>query len=133
MLADNDFDVWLINTRGNTYSTNHTSYKPFGSFFDRNRFWEFSWHEIGIYDLPATIDYILRQTRQSTLQYVGHSQGATAFFVMLSEKPEYNDKIDMMQALAPAVFMSHVSSPPIRAIAPILPLVQVRSFFFHSF
>lgn len=47
MLADNDFDVWLGNARGNTYSANHTILKPFGSRINRRKFWDFSWHEIG--------------------------------------------------------------------------------------
>lgn len=38
-------------------------------------FWDFSWHEIGVFDIPSTIDYILDQTNQTKLSYVGHSQG----------------------------------------------------------
>lgn len=139
MLADNDYDVWMGNNRGNTYSTNHTTYKPFGSSRHRRKFWAFSWHEIGYYDLPASIDYVLTQTGQSKLQYVAHSQGCTTFFVMLSERPEYNDKIEMMHALGPAVFLSHNRSPPIRAIVPFLSMLHVRlpfkmaQFFVHLF
>lgn len=44
---------------------------------------------------------------------------------MLSERPEYNDKIEMMHGLAPAAFLSHVISPSVRAIVPFLPIVQV--------
>ncbi|KAI8427544.1 hypothetical protein MSG28_002059 [Choristoneura fumiferana] len=61
----------------------------------------FSWHEIGYYDLPAMIDYVIKNTKVSKLQYVGFSQGTTAFWVMASTRPEYNDKISAMQALAP--------------------------------
>ncbi|KAL0116201.1 hypothetical protein PUN28_011209 [Cardiocondyla obscurior] len=111
VLCDNGFDVWLANARGNTYSKSHKYY----SIKDRD-FWNFSWHEIGYYDLPATIDYILEKTGYTQLYYVGHSQGATAFYVMGSERPEYNEKIKGMISLAPAVFLGNQRSPLLKLI-----------------
>lgn len=67
-------------------------------------------HEIGKYDLPATIDYILQTTNYSRLHYIGHSQGTTSFFVAMSERPEYNEKILLMVAMAPPVFMANVQN-----------------------
>jgi lysosomal acid lipase/cholesteryl ester hydrolase len=40
------------------------------------------------------------------LIYIGHSMGTTALFVMLSEMPEYNEKIKLFIALAPVAFMT---------------------------
>lgn len=74
ILADENYDVWLSNSRGNVYSCNHTTYNPFGSSNDRKKFWDFSWHEMGYYDLPAIIDFILDETDQEKLQFIGHSQ-----------------------------------------------------------
>uniref|UniRef100_A0A1B0G0L8 Lipase n=1 Tax=Glossina morsitans morsitans TaxID=37546 RepID=A0A1B0G0L8_GLOMM len=112
LLADYNYDIWLGNARGNRYSRNHTFLDPEGE-----KFWEFSWHEIGIYDLPAMIDYILKITRYKRIQYIGHSQGCTTFFVMCSMKPEYNEKVIMMQAMAPAVYASETEDHPyIRAM-----------------
>lgn len=71
-------------------------------------------HTQGVIDLPAMIDYVLNATNQSSLFYAGHSQGTTAFFVMCSERPEYNTKIKVMHALAPVVFMSNAKSPVLR-------------------
>lgn len=68
----------------------------------------FSWHEMGIYDLPAMIDYILKQTGQKQLFYIGFSQGTTQFFILMSLRPEYNKKIKLMSALAPVAYMGHV-------------------------
>lgn len=76
--------------------------------------------------MPASIDYVLAKTNHSKLTYIAHSQGAAAFFVMLSERPEYNDKFEMMHALAPAVYLSHSKSPLIRSIAPFISIVRVR-------
>lgn len=124
-LADENYDVWLTNSRGNMYGCNHTVLNPFGSSKDRHKFWSFSFHEMGVFDLPAVIDYILIQTNVSKLQYIGHSQGTAIFFVLASIKPEYNQKIQVMHALAPVAFMSHVISPPIRVIAPFSYSVKV--------
>lgn len=73
---------------------------------------------MGLLDLPAIIDYILLETKVSKLHFIAHSQGTTAFFVMAAERPEYNEKIEMMHALAPIAFVKHLISPPLRALAP---------------
>lgn len=63
-----------------------------------------SFHELGIYDLPVMIDYILNYTGHKRLNYIGHSMGTTALFVLLSMKPEYNEKISFGICLAPIAF-----------------------------
>ncbi|XP_039492172.1 lipase 3 [Drosophila santomea] len=102
MLADACYDVWLMNCRGTRYSRRHRTLKAW--LF---KFWRFSWHEIGMEDLPATIDHILAATNQESLHYVGHSQGCTALLVMLSMIPEYNERIRTVSLLAPPVFLKH--------------------------
>ena len=105
-LSNAGYDVWMGNSRGNTYSKAHTNITASNSTF-----WEFSWHEMGIYDLPSTIDYVLKFTGQNKLYYVGHSQGTSIFLVMLSEKPEYNEKIHKAVLLAPLANTTHTRSP----------------------
>ncbi|KAF5306000.1 hypothetical protein FQR65_LT07493 [Abscondita terminalis] len=112
ILADAGYDVWLGNARGNRYSRKHVTLSP-----NSAKFWQFSWHEIAIHDLTTMIDYVLQQTRQNNLHYIGHSQGTTAFYVMCSEKPEYNKKIKVQMSLAPICFMDHLVSPLIRILA----------------
>lgn len=113
-LADECYDVWMGNYRGNTYSKKHVTLDPYR---DRAEFWSFSWNEHGLYDLPAEIDYILEQTGVDGIYYVGHSMGTTGFWVLMSEKPEYNSKIKLMNAYAPVSYTEHMISP-IRYIAP---------------
>lgn len=60
---------------------------------------------MGKHDLPSIVDYILSVTGQVKLSYVGHSMGTTMFFIFVSERPEYNDKIKVMFALAPVVYL----------------------------
>jgi len=99
MLADAGYDVWMNNFRGNTYSKNHESMSS--SNFN---FWKFSWDEMGQYDLPATIDYALNATGQPALRVVGFSMGTTTTMVLLSEKPEYNQKIISAALMAPVAY-----------------------------
>lgn len=54
-------------------------------------------------------------------------QGTTVFFVMASENREYNDKIEVMHALAPAVFLGDIASPPARALIPFVDSLNVRT------
>ncbi|XP_050514295.1 lipase 3-like isoform X2 [Diabrotica virgifera virgifera] len=113
ILADLGFDVWLANCRGNYYSRNHIKLNP-----DKDpEFWAFSWHEIGMYDVPAMIDYMLKVTGEKQIYHVGHSQGTTTFYVMTSMRPEYNDKIIHHISLAPTGFMNHLQSPLIQLFA----------------
>lgn len=101
------------NTRGNKYSRNHTYLDPDNGV----DFWDFSWHQMGLYDLPVMIDYVLEHAKQESLFYIGHSQGTTAFYVMASQLPEYNDKIRAMFSLAPIAYMNHMTSPLLKIIA----------------
>ncbi|RZB40755.1 Abhydro lipase domain containing protein, partial [Asbolus verrucosus] len=118
-LANEGYDVWLGNARGNRYSRNHTTLNP-----DSSEFWNFSWHEIGLYDVPAMVDYIITTTGQNKIFHVGHSQGTTAFYVMCSMKPEYNKKIRAHFSMAPVAFVSHMISPFMQMLAKINFLVQ---------
>lgn len=113
LLAEQGYDVWMGNARGCKHSRRHVSLDPSNA-----QFWDFSWHEIGIYDLPAMINFVLKKRNIKSLKYIGHSQGTTAFFVMASEKPEYNAKVSVMVALSPVAFMSKVQSPIVRLLAP---------------
>lgn len=82
--------MFIPNSRGNVYSRQHISKNPDSPF---SGFWHFSWYEMGIFDHPAVIDYVLKVTNNAKLYYIGHSQGTTSLMVLLSERPEYNDKI----------------------------------------
>ncbi|XP_063386017.1 lipase 3-like [Cydia fagiglandana] len=119
LLADADYDVWMGNARGNKYSRRHVSKHP-----AQPDFWQFSNDEIALHDLPAMIDYALNTTQQEKMYYVGFSEGTTTFFALASSRPEYNDKIIMMHALSPMVYMSHTRSPLLKMIAPNSPFYE---------
>lgn len=113
ILADQGYDVWLGNARGNAWSRNHTSLDV---VLNADKFFNFSWHEIGYYDLSAAIDYILEINGAKALHYIGHSQGCTSFFVLTSTRPEYNNKIKLASLMGPAVFMDHQNTTLLKII-----------------
>ncbi|XP_018305040.1 gastric triacylglycerol lipase-like [Mycetomoellerius zeteki] len=103
LLADEGYDVWLGNSRGNTYCRSHVKLSP------RNKdFWKFSYHEIGTRDLPAMIDYVLNYTNQKTLHYIGLSMANTELFALLSIRPEYNAKIKLGICFAPIAIWKEI-------------------------
>lgn len=55
------------------------------------------------------IDFILVQTKQNQITYAGYSQGGTVIFILLSERPEYNNKIATVHAMAAAVYFIDLS------------------------
>lgn len=105
IVADRGYDVWIGNARGTQFSRQHLVH----NFNKSETYWNFSWHEIGIYDLPAIIDYILLLTNQSALHYVGHSQGTTALFVLCAMRPEYNQKIITAHLMTPVAYFNNLS------------------------
>uniref|UniRef100_A0A8C9EV58 Lipase n=1 Tax=Pavo cristatus TaxID=9049 RepID=A0A8C9EV58_PAVCR len=96
ILADSGYDVWLGNSRGTHCSQRHQHLSP-----DQTEFWDFSFHKMAIYDLPAMINFVLQKTGQKQLYYVGYSQGATIAFIAFSSMPELAQKIKTFFALAP--------------------------------
>lgn len=76
-----------------------------------------SWHEIGTHDLPAMIDHVVKITGEKNMFYLGHSQGTTSFFVMAAERPEYQDKIKEMYAMAPIAYCGRMTSPFLQLIS----------------
>lgn len=125
--AEAGYDVWMGNARGNYYSRNHRSMNP-DSILNQN-FWRFSWDEIGNYDLPAFVDYILSVTGQKKLHYVGHSQGGTTFLVLNSLRPEYSEKFISFQGLAPASFFDYNDFSVFNGLAPFENVIEVSAIF----
>lgn len=105
VLYDKGYDVWLGNARGTKPSQKHSKLSLSGD--DRKKYWSFTLHEIGVYDLPACIDFILNRTNQNQLDYIGFSQGTAVFFIMAASAPQYNAKISNMIALAPVAYLEH--------------------------
>ncbi|XP_059056900.1 lipase 3-like [Achroia grisella] len=127
VLADAGYDVWMANIRGNRYSRQH-------SWWDINskEYWNFSWHDVAMYDVPAIIDYINKvKDGDAQISYIGHSMGTTILFTMLSVRPEYNNILRGAIALAPVVFTSDVNSS-LTSLAPMASNVAYMAMTYGS-
>ncbi|GFO38076.1 lipase [Plakobranchus ocellatus] len=122
LLADAGVDVWLGNSRGNIYSTNHTTLDP-----KQAAFWDFSWDEMAKYDLPAMVEFIINKTGQKQIYYVGYSQGTTIGFAAFSQNADLASKIRHFIALAPVGRVGKITS----ALRSLLPYIShVKRFFY---
>ena len=86
LLVEQGYDVWLGNSRGTIFSLDHISknYKKVNGDY-----WDFSMDENVIYDLPASIEYVKQVTGATKINYIGHSQGTTIFFMLYMHNPSY--------------------------------------------
>ena len=57
LLAGKGYDIWITNSRGSVYSNQHVNYS-----IKDSAFWDFSVHEMGKYDVPANLNYIISKT-----------------------------------------------------------------------
>ncbi|XP_032738926.1 lipase member J [Lontra canadensis] len=109
ILADAGYDVWMGNSRGTTWSRKHKYLKT-----NSKEFWAFSFDEMAKYDLPASIDFIVKHTGQEEIFYIGHSQGTTIAFITFSTIPQIAERIKIFFALAPVFSIKYSKSPLIK-------------------
>ncbi|XP_070610013.1 lipase member M-like [Erythrolamprus reginae] len=105
ILADAGYDVWIGNIRGTTWSRRHKHFS-----IDEEEFWNFSFHEVGIYDLSAIINFILHKKGEDHLYFICHSQGCNIGFVAFSIIPHLAAKVKMFFALAPLYTLQDTKS-----------------------
>ncbi|XP_070395759.1 lysosomal acid lipase/cholesteryl ester hydrolase-like isoform X2 [Dermacentor albipictus] len=74
-------------------------------------YWQWSFDEIGRHDVAAGIDHVLNATGASKVTLLSLSQGVTIALVLLSTRPEYNDKVDIVVAYGPVANVGSMGSP----------------------
>ncbi|XP_065307600.2 lipase member M-like [Dermacentor albipictus] len=92
LFVDAGFDVWSMNTREAERYSNHTTLSK-----NDPEYWKFSFDEMGRYDIAAGVDHVINATGAERLTIVTLSQGVTSVLVLLSTRPEYNDKVTMCE------------------------------------
>ncbi|KAH9393945.1 Alpha/beta-hydrolase lipase region [Tyrophagus putrescentiae] len=127
-LLEAGYDLWLPNARGNGISDEHLNMSTWNT-----KFWEFSYEHIGLHDIPAVLDFVLTETRQKTVGWVGYSQGGQSLLALLALKPEYADKVHPFIGLAATSYMGNANSvyfiahQPIRFLLEALPMPYLGS------
>lgn len=80
------------------------------------------------YDLPATVDTVLRVSGAQQLVYIGFSQGTQIAFAQLSHDTVLSQKIKLFVALAPVAYLGHLESP-LKYLAPFANDLGVSNIF----
>ncbi|XP_043724204.1 triacylglycerol lipase 2-like [Telopea speciosissima] len=102
-LADSGFDVWIANTRGTRFSKGHVSLDE-----SQTQYWDWSWDEVALNDLPAIVDFVYNQTGQK-LHFVGHSMGTTTPMAALSQG-KLADKLNSVVLLSPIAYLNKMTT-----------------------
>ncbi|KXN87367.1 hypothetical protein AN958_08919 [Leucoagaricus sp. SymC.cos] len=113
VLAEQGYDVWLGNNRGNKYSKKSIHHGP-----NTSGFWDYSIDNFAWHDIPDTINHILQVTKAPQLSYIGFSQGTAQAFAALSIHPQLNEKINVFIALAPAMSPAGLAAPIVDDFSP---------------
>ncbi|KAF0289938.1 putative lysosomal acid lipase/cholesteryl ester hydrolase [Amphibalanus amphitrite] len=124
MLSDAGYDVWLANNRGNLYSQRHVNLET-----DTREYWNFTADSYAKYDNPAFIDYILQNTGENELFYVGYSISTWSFWAMMNYYPSYNTKVRLMVAMAPISTRMYYRSFAKKMVPIRVPLHRLAEFF----
>jgi hypothetical protein len=104
------FDVWLGNNRGSKFSTHHIN-----DNISHKDFYNYSFMEMGLHDIPAFYTEILSDYAGNPDQqiiYLGHSEGNSQMFAALADpstKAFIRKHTERFMALAPIVYMTNIT------------------------
>ncbi|XP_071056613.1 lipase 3-like [Onthophagus taurus] len=127
-LVNAGYDVWMGNARGSMWSLKHKKYNR-----RSKQFWQFSFHEIAIYDYTAEIDYITNITGHYKMFFLGHSQGSTGFFILAAERPDYNERIRLAILMGPTAYTKHNTNPVVLSAADNIEYIQAILEYMHLY
>ncbi|KAK9874924.1 hypothetical protein WA026_005739 [Henosepilachna vigintioctopunctata] len=83
-LLERGYEVWMGNFRGSKYSNTNVKYTV-----DDYAYWNFGFHEQGVYDIKSQIDLIKKITNKNDIVFIGYSMAGTSSLVYASLHPEH--------------------------------------------
>jgi len=99
LLSDAGYDVWVGNNRGTVDFSRHETLDPIG---DAAKYWNFTFVEMGRYDLEAEISFIKSLTGVSKMIFIGYGEGSTqAFYGLATRRDFWKSSISDVIALGP--------------------------------
>lgn len=120
--------VVIGNNRGNGISMEHLFFNH-----DSDAFWNFTFDDYAIFDLPAQLRHAAALSPNGKVHYVGHSQGTTQFFTGITHAPAIADYLSGASLLAPVFTWSHITVWWMRALGSLPVWVLFRAFGIRSF
>ena len=71
-LAEQGYDVWVGTNRGDQYGNVNSQ----DGVWSLKEHWNFTWADMGYYDVPAILDKVLEVTGKPKATLMGNSQGS---------------------------------------------------------
>lgn len=108
MLAEQGYDVWIMNVRGNVYSDKHNNMTVHDFAF-----WDFSLDEISTDDMSLTLNYISEKTNsKGNIIYVGHSLGTTSALIYSADRSvEAKKLVKFFILMGPTYILANMITP----------------------
>ena len=74
-------------------------------------YWNFSFQEMGQYDLPAIFEFISSNQQHEKLTFIAHSQASSAgLYGMVKFNAAYKKYVQLMIAIAPVARLTNTNS-----------------------
>lgn len=70
-----------------------------------------SYDQMAELDLPAIVEYVQLTTKQKSIYYLGHSQGALLLLARLARRPDFARSVRRFFALAPVTRVTNLKGP----------------------
>ncbi|GBG75429.1 hypothetical protein CBR_g20059 [Chara braunii] len=126
-LVEQGYEVWIANGRTSRWSHGHAKWRP-----EDKEYWDWSWDEMALYDVPAMLRHIYTVRNGSKVTYLGHSQGTIMGLAAFSLR-KITHMVEAAILLCPIAYLDHVSSAFVRVAASVYIDKLLMSAGLHEF